>query len=480
MIFLIFLHCHWFVQSYPINNFSFTAYESFTESANEQSIQNRNQLTRVEDTKKRKNVITHFFANNLVRRKVNWKGKEAYELILEGSAVIKHDNTIIEATRIQLDPEDNGILEGRIQVSDPKEGIFMFAQRGFYNRKEEKVIIEGNPYINLKKNSQNILITAQKIERDISAGTIYIGDKVKMHSEQWNIFADYGIYTDKEKEFLLHKQPIFLGKNIYMTSKYIKYNSETKKIIIDKEPLLIHFINYDTKKDEKQDQLPRKKEKMVITADRIEYRLQQNNKKYNLEELSKIYNLSPLKIKEFLKNQNLIQEEPFEKIRAKIIGNVLMTSETKYIEGEEFYLVGEDHSALISHKKVKLQDKKEKIELESHYMYYDLKNRYLYLKNQPRLIRYDDNQNIIEELVSEFIERDFAKEYLVAKGNVVFKRKEEIANCEFARLYEKQEKTELYGNVILKRKKDEFNGKRIILTEDKIEIDNEFKMNVYE
>jgi len=416
-----------------------------------------NVIKKIENTNKRKNIVTYYYAEELMRKKVRWKEKEDYQIILRGNAQIIHEKTHIYAPLIEIDPENNAIISGKLIVSEKEQGIYLYADGGEYNRKEEYIKIKNKPYMNLKNNQDTILITTNEIIRNIAEKNIIFKDYVKMFGKDWVLLADESIYYDDKKEFILKQNPVLLGKDLYLTAEDIIYKSDEKKIQIYKKPVMFTTIKEsqnkelknaqkdDTKNNKKNEQ--EKKEIMYITADLIEY--------------------------------NLSEKEP----KGLIQGNVLMQSSTKSIYGDEFFLTGKGIEKIQTNKKVILIDKKENFYLESNFMEYDLKNKILILKNQPKIITYDDinkpEKKIRQELQASIIERDFNKEITIAKGNVFFKRDKEIAYSEYAIIDENKETLELTGSPILKRGDTEIHCKKIYVFKDKIEFERELEAKIY-
>ncbi|MFN3603669.1 MAG: hypothetical protein ACK4UJ_03035 [Leptonema sp. (in: bacteria)] len=440
-----------------------------------ENLKEREVIKKQEDTKKRKNVLTYYFAEELIRKKINKEGKEDYKIILQGGATILHEDTQISAPYIEIDSENNGIISGGLVISLKNQNTFLYAQKGEYNRKEEFVKLLGNPYMKLNSNDSYILITTDEIQRNIAEKTIIFKKYVKIFSKDWSLLGDESIYYDNSKEFVLKENPVLVGKKIYLTAKTMIYKSDEKKIIVNQKPIMITTIVSEGKKEnpnkekknssqnsKKEDEVI--KEKLIITANTIEY---------------------------FFETKDTNQD--LKKIQKGILrGNVLMTSKTKTFKGEEFLILGKDISFVESNNAVTLEDKKENFFLRSNYMLYDLKNRNLLLKKNPELILYEkqstnssleyieNDKQIKEKLTAEIIERDFLNEITIAKGNVHLIRKEEEMFSEYAKFNEKEEKIELLGNPILRRKKTELHCKKIDVFKDKVEIYGELRTIVYD
>ncbi len=414
-----------------------------------ESINPTNLIQLQKDTKIRKGIVTYYYADELIRKKIQWKNKEDYEIQLKGNAVIIHEKTKIFAPFIVIDPENNAKIKGKITVIEEEQGISLTAIDGEYSRSEEKIRIANQPYMQLRTGNDTILVVTNEITRDIAKGEIIFKEYIKMFGNDWTLFGDESIYYDKTKTFVVPNYPVILGKDIYLSGEKILYESNQQKIVIDNEPIVFLNITNSHIEDntKKKNKTPKehKKELMTIHASTIEYVLKKDERK------------------------------------GIIKGNVKMESETKKIYGEEFLIYGNELEKLESKQKVSIEDRKENFYLESNYMLYDLKERKLYLKNRPRIFIYNDDskQNIKEELYADVIERDFKNEITIAKGRVWFKRGNEIAEAEYALIDDKKEIMQLTGNPKLKRNDTEIQCKRIDVYKDKIELQKEIEINIY-
>lgn len=465
MILFLFISC----LSYTVPVLNFDSYSLLENNSDDLEKNKKENLIKKQlDTKKRKNISTYYYGEELIRKKIQWKGTDHYEIILQGNAQIIHEDTLVFAPYIKIDPEDNGIITGGLSVTSKNHNYILYAQNGTYSRKEEIINIYGNPYMMLDSKDSFILVATEEIIRNISEKTVTFKNYIKIFSKDWSLLADESIYYDSKEEFILQKNPILIGKKLYLTAKEMIYNTSEKKIIINQEPLMIATIVSEKKeksqeqkeKDQKNHELKKEKENLIITAEWIEYFLDTNSNESNTE----------------LTQKGIVK------------GNVLMTSQTKTLKGEEFLILGKEISFIESKKKVTVEDKKENFFLDSNYMLYDLKKRKLLLKQNPKLIVYKKdlssenkgNEQIKEILRAEIIERDFSNGITIAKGNVYFKRDKEEAIAEYAKIFEKEEKMELLGNPILKREKTEIRCKKIEVYKDKIKIVGELQTKIYD
>lgn len=424
------------------------------EQSDSQNINPKNQIQIKKDTKSRKEVITYYYADELIRRKIQWNNKEDYEIQLKGNAMIIHEKTKIYAPLIFIDPDNNAKIQGKISVIEEEQGITLNAFDGEYSRNEEKIKISKQPYMRLKTDNESILIATDQIIRDIAKGEIIFKNYLRMFGNDWTLFGDESIYYDKSKSFIIPNFPVLAGKDLYMTGEKIVYESKQQKIIVDNNPILFTNIKINEKvkendknnsdnKEKKQEKT--NKELMTIQANTIEYIFKKEERK------------------------------------GIVKGNVRMESNTKKIYGEEFILYGKELDRLESKQKATIEDLKENFYLESNYMLYDLKDRMLYLKNNPKILIYNDSskQTLKEELHANIIERDFKNEVTIAKGNVWFKRNDEVAVAEYAFIDEKKEYMQLTGNPKLKRDDKEIECKRIDVFKDRIELHREIEIKIY-
>lgn len=419
-----------------------------------QNLNAKNLVQIKKDTKARKEVLTYYSADELIRKKVPWKNKEDFEIHLKGNATIIHEKTKIYAPLMIIDPDNNAKILGKIIVIEEEQGIFFYAENGEYSRNEEKIKISNQPYMRIKAGDEVILIATDEIIRNIPQGEVIFKNYLKMFGNDWTLLGNESIYYDKTKSFVVAKYPVLLGKDLYLSGEKIVYQSNLQKIVIENDPILFLNLrnNHNVNKKENQKDntinpknLQTDKELMVVQAHTIEYILKKEERKGIAK------------------------------------GNVRMLSNTKKIFGEEFILYGKDFDRLESKQKVIIEDLKENFYLESHYMFYDLKERKLILKNQPKITIFHDStkQSIKEELHASIIERDFNKEITIAKGGVWFKRDNEIVEAEYAYIDEKNEIMQVTGNPKLKRQDVEIYAKRIDIYKDRMELQKEIEIKIY-
>ncbi len=432
-------------------------------------------IQQTKDTKKRKNVVTYYYGDELIRQKILWKGKEDYNIILRGNALIIHEKTKIYAPEIIIDPDNNGKINGNLLVVEESQGLYLYAKGGIYNRDEEYIKISNNPYMKLINNDEEIIITTTEILRDISGKKIIFKNYIKMYGKDWFISADESIYYDETKQFILQTYPVLMGKDIYLTAKNIIYKSDEQKVLIEDQPIIFNYIKTEVEEKNNKDNKQDIAESQNQNLKRLNQQLPVNKeKKYDSRKQNK-------EEKEVMTIYTDRIEYNLKEKKGKLQGNILMVSKTKKIQGEEFLISGSGLEKIESYKKVIIEDKKENFYLESQYMMYDIKNKYLYLKNNPiiRIFEKENQNQIKEELSAKIIERDFNKEITIAKGDVFFKRGKEKAFSEYAYIDEKKETMLLTGNPLIKRGDTEIQCKKITIFKNKIEFEREFEAKIY-
>lgn len=434
---------------------SLTPYESLSAEKNTGDTVAGKMIPVTGGTKKRKNIVTYYYGEELIRKKIQWKGKEDYEIHLRGNALIQHEDITVHATSIVIDPDNNAKIYGRMVVADKKNGMYLYAGGGFYSRSEEYILIPDHPYLEMKNNQENILITTKEIRRNIAEKTLELKEYVKIYGKDWVLLADNGYYKDEEKVFYLKEYPVLAGKDMYLSSRMILYYPEEQKVSIPEKPFFLTFLregNLEKKEEsgkgnktqetgKKDTEKKPEKEIMYIQAGFMEY-----------------YLGTPKNV-------------PYQ---GRVSGGVEMVSRTKHLKGEEFFLYGRQVEKLESRKKVTVHDKKEKFLLEANFFQYDFKREYLVLQNNARLMGYENNpEEIHQELRAKSIEFDIKNNKLIAKNDVYFKRKQEEVFAEYGEFDDKNERMILLGSPVLRQNGTEIRTKVVNVYKDRITFEKE-------
>ncbi|MBW7856713.1 MAG: hypothetical protein H3C43_00030 [Leptonema sp. (in: Bacteria)] len=454
-----------------------------------------NTVTDTSATDRRKSVVTHFYAAELIREPVVIDDKPGFRIVLKGNATIVHDGTTLRAPLIYLDPGNEGRLLGGVTVFDPEQGMTLFAQQGTYSRAKEFVSIEGLPRIQIQKgNEKPVIATTSLIRRDLADKKSYLDGDVRIHGEKWSLLADRAILSDDTGIMTLEKQPIVVGRDIYLSGGDIEYHTKQKRIVLKDRPFArLVMIEESKSKDnttnpelisketgisltmlKKLQSLPANTDMKTLPADMqtafqtlVEYQVKKKSEQEKKEKNQKTApnpKKSKLEQKEFADSQIQEKRVPYnltagrieysfeENGEAFLLGGVKITSENRILTGEEFQLSGKGLSLIEAEKGVTMIDQKEKLELTAQQMKYDTKKRWLWLSGNPIVkIKEKDTPAIKEELQAAVIERDMEKEVTLARGNVRLKRRSEMVVAEIAVFREREQKMDLTGRPFLLR-----------------------------
>lgn len=434
-------------------------------------------------TERRKGVPTQFYAAELVREPVVIDGRPGFRMILRGDATIVHDGTTLKAPLIYLDPGNEGRLLGGVTITDSKQGLILRAESGNYSRAKEFVSIEGLPRIEIRQGSgKPVIVTTNLLRRDLAEKKSYLDGDVRMHGERWSLLADRGVLSDDTGIMVLEKEPVLIGRDIYMSGGNIEYQSKEKKVVLKDRPFarLIMVERSETESAAQESwqktlrpetlaylktlppgtdpkTLPPEMQEELRRASEEEQR-QERQKKEPLSPSSSIAKEADQKAAFYERripydlSAGRIEYHFSEKGEAYLLGGVKITSTTRSLYGEQFRLSGAGLSIIEADRGVKMIDRKEKMEINARLMRYDTKKRWLWLSGSPVVeLKEKNGPGIRARLEAAVIERDMEKEITLARGSVHLKRKAEEAIAEIAVFREKEQKMDLTGRPFLLR-----------------------------
>ena len=476
----------------------------------------KNTVTDNSATDRRKSVVTHFYAAELIREPVVIDNKPGFRIVLRGNATIVHDSTTLKAPLIYLDPGNEGRLLGGVTVFDAEQGMTLYAQEGTYSRSKETLSIEGLPRIQIKRaNEKPVIATTSLIRRDLAEKKSYLDGDVRIHGEKWSLLADQAILSDDTGIMTLEKEPIMIGRDIYLSGGNIQYYTQQKRIVLSDQPFARLIMTEESKpkdtatapetiaKDtgisldmiKRLQSLPANTDPKTLPTDMrtafqklIDYQVKKKSEQENksTQKLDVDLDKNVLKNntqktvntastdKESVNKESVNKESANHELEAKsvpydltagrieysfeeggeafLLGGVKITSTNRTLMGEEFRLSGKSLSLIEADKGVTMIDKKEKLELTSRQMRYDTKKRWLWLSGDPVVKIQEKNSPAIKaELKAAVIERDMEKEITLARGNVRLKRRSEQVVAEIAIFREKEQKMDLTGRPFLLR-----------------------------
>lgn len=428
-------------------------------------------------TERRKSVPTQFYAAELVREPVVIDGKPGFRMILRGDATIVHDDTTLKAPLIYLDPGNEGRLVGGVTITDREQGLTLRAASGTYSRAKEFVSIEGLPRIEIRQGSgKPVIVTTNLLKRDLAEKKSYLDGDVRMHGERWSLLADRGVLSDDTGIMVFEKEPVLIGRDIYMSGGNIEYQSKEKKVVLKDRPFARLIIVERTEaKSALQKSLrpeteaylktlppgtdpktlpPEIQEELRRASEEAQRQERQKKEPGNASDDTGVDQATATQERRvpYDLSAGRIEYRFDEKGEAHLLGGVKITSETRSLYGEQFRLSGSGLSIIEADRGVKLIDRKEKMQIKARLMRYDTKKRWLWLSGAPVVELQEKNgPGIRARLEAAVIERDMEKEITLARGNVHLKRKAEEAIAEIAVFREKEQKMDLTGRPFLLR-----------------------------
>ena len=92
-------------------------------------------------------VTTTFSGFELIRENVLRDGRQVTRVTIRGNARIRHGGVDIRASRMAIEDGRFGTLIGAVQVHDLESGTRIYGANATYNRDEQIVHMEGDPYM---------------------------------------------------------------------------------------------------------------------------------------------------------------------------------------------------------------------------------------------------------------------------------------------------------------------------------------------
>ncbi len=367
---------------------------------------NKNILLSREKDSKGRILITRVSADILERE----GGVSQDRIRLAGNAVMYHNQIRITAQKMIIENGERGELSNHIQVFDKKNNLSLFATRATYVRSEQKITLEGEPYIirKSKDNKNNIFLVCSRIVHYLDIQKSIIEGEINVVGNTWNIFADEGVYEGDNNALRLERNAIFLSDEDYLTGELMFYHQDKKMIELQKKVTFYTYKNsfrsknQNTIKQEKKSKLETKKkqELYILTAENVFY-------------------------------------IPKEKLIAK--DDVIFTRKGSILKTQNLELLGENLSDLRADKEVFLRDDEQAVVVQAGHLDYSHKKQKIVLRDKAKI-------NFTEkkiELHAGFIERDLIQKYVRAYNHVSMEQKGQTEysklNSEYAYYDERKE-----------------------------------------
>jgi lipopolysaccharide export system protein LptA len=399
---------------------------------------------------KKSKVPTKWGGASLTQIEKSFNGFPMKTFLLGGGAWIYHNKIKLSSNEIEIIGEDaiRAELKGRVEVEDFENQTYFYANKGFYDKVTEKVVLEGRPRLfHTSKEKKKTKISAEKITRYLNEGKTVLEGRVYIENDDLRVVGENATYYESSKKLEIVNRPFIFAEHKFLTAERLVYNTESNEISLEENAFLVQISEESqspvsllaTKKkkestveEKKSPSDPQEKKTSIFIADKMIHISSGENKSTGLVGNAKIFRpdgeFSADNLKSIGNNGELIQAN----------GNIRMLDTINHT-----VLSGQ----FLEHFKIK---------------------QYSYMSGQPKIEMLDkDNQNVQSTVTAVVIERFIDKKEIVTRGDVKIQSQSSIARGEFATYYEQEEKIVLEGNPSLERdKKILYSGKIIIYPQE--------------
>ena len=375
----------------------------------------------VEDSRpdaKGRPVRTSFYGAELIREKVLADGIPTTRITIRGGAVLRHNDVVIYAPRIELDGGTRGRCLGGVRIVDAKNALVIRAGRADYNRDLQTLSLDELPVMTMRrdKTAAPVVITSTRMIRHMGEHKSVLAGDVRILQKPWPLLADAGVYFDEGDHLELDNSPVLLGPDGFMTANTISYfvkdrfvRLETRVVLLTRNdtalpgvgapggiPSLEEFSRSggqlpaggapashkpkEVNEGKEEDARP----PGVLSGDRLEYR--------------------------FPKEGLLV---------VQVDGNVRLSQKDMRLTTDHMRAEGKDFQQIIADRSVRMLERKNNIRVNAGRMVYDRAAGLLRLDREPRMeFLKKDTTIVTAELTAQVIERDVKSDRTTARGDV--------------------------------------------------------------
>ncbi|MCB1172627.1 MAG: hypothetical protein KDK39_03625 [Leptospiraceae bacterium] len=435
---------------------------------------NQNQVRTVSRDKNGRAITTVFSGAVLERRLVQRNGLDVVQIIIRGNALIQYDQIQIQAGQMVIEDNRLGQLTGRVHVIDRQSGVHLFAGKAIWNRDEQFVALEQNPYMLLySSKNQNLipgssvarastkpaLVTCRRIMRDLEHKESRLLEDVRIHQEPWNLLGDKGVYRDGSDRMILNSNPVILGDGRFMSADHLEYIPSQKTVILDRRVVLLSrgsdllAVEDDSAGSASKDPL---QNISLEEFGRMGGRLQKQKSAATDDTISSHAEISALSADKIRFQQGTDDAQA----ETRIEGHVILTRKDLEVQSPTLVLVGANYERMYTEDGIEMLDRSRNMYVKAGVMDYRIKEHYLRLEDQPRIDFYEPGTQTVQATLSAAaIERDFKQSMLLAQGQVRLRQNSFEALAEQARYRERE------GVIILEGDPGIVNGASLIRSE---------------
>jgi len=161
----------------------------------------------------------------------NATGREVKILI--GNAIVRSDNLLLRADRIEIHGSDNQfiICTGNVWGHEEEKNILFYADRLSYDRRQKIAKLEGNASLEDRENE--VVARGRLIEYDDQNEVAVFHISVRLYKDDMVCRSEYAIYRRKEKMLDLTGFPIVYKKDDEFRADRIRVDLDTDDVMME-------------------------------------------------------------------------------------------------------------------------------------------------------------------------------------------------------------------------------------------------------
>ena len=430
--------------------------------------------------KKGKRFRTRIQASRLIRDSIMSSGKNVgsrkkriQRLILSGNAIVSNQKFQIRADEIVIHNKATMRLKRNVRLHDRERNIFVYSQKGYYDRNQQRLTLQGKPYLKHKKRkSKTILISCREIVYLVDEGVAFFKGTTKTHHEDWTSFSDSGKYLGEKAILYLEGSPILVGKGRFMSGDTFLYKQK-EQTLISKGRAVLYFQR--EAEDIFVSSLPDRHLQDPSSMSLLDYARNGGgdlDSLANKKSLSKKKSFAARNRKKSAKSTGVLTADELHyhsKKGLEAFRKVALSSEDLDMKASYLRLFGPKKNHIQAQGNVYAKSHKNSTIAEGDFMEYIGKKKRLSLIGNAKVTLKNDAQG--DSILSAYLLEQFKdKKVFFAHGNVQFQKNSYFASSEQAKYHEQSKILLMEGNAKLSREGESVESQKILIYTEKDQI----------
>ena len=360
-------------------------------------------------------VRTSFYGAELVREKVVVDGVPVTRISIRGGAVLRHNDVMIYAPRIELDGATKGRCVGGVRIVDTKNGLTIRAGRADYDRDQQTLALHEDPVMTQRreKDAAPLVITATRMVRLMGERKSTFESDVRILQKPWTLIGDTGVYFDESQRLDLPGAPVLLGPDGFMTAGTLSYFVSDRLVRLETQVVLLSRSESalpgaaEKSRTPSLEQFSRTGGQIAVTTGDSATVPRRDAK----DEANRPASLSGDRLE-----YRFPKEGP---ATMQVDGNVWLLQRDTQLRTKHMRAEGKDFQMIVADRSVRMLERRNNIRVNAGRMVYDRAAGLLRLDQEPRMeFLKKGTTEATAELTAQIIERDVKADRTTARGDV--------------------------------------------------------------